>query len=158
MRKEKKSTHPAIHMGTSLLLVIFIILCMVIFAVLSLTSAAKDMNYSEKNALRTTAYYTACNQAEHALAEIDSILCDNPDRASAIAQLESLDYIVVSEDADLTKTAMFHVAIDEDEALEVILGLQPEENKQYQIISWKSISTASWTADQTLPVLGSEKK
>lgn len=157
MRKEKKSTHPAIHMGTSLMLVIFIILCMVIFAVLSLTSAAKDMNYSEKNALRTTAYYMACNQAEHALAEIDAILSASRDTATAITQLEALDYVIISENVSFAENVMFHVAIDEDEVLQVVLELQPDGNTHYQILSWKSISTASWTADQTLPVLGSEK-
>ena len=62
--KTKKIAYPPIQIGTSFMLVIFLTLCMVIFAVLSLSSAVKDYNYSQKNAARTTAYYEACNAAE----------------------------------------------------------------------------------------------
>lgn len=40
--REKKTTYPPINIGTSFMLVIFILLCMVIFSVLSLSSAVKD--------------------------------------------------------------------------------------------------------------------
>lgn len=151
--KVKKHSYPPIHVGTPLMLVIFIILCMVIFAVLSLSSAAKDYNYSEKNATRTTAYYTACNQAEVALAEIDQIIKTSTNQEALISNLETLNYLSVS--ADEIVTAEYHVSVDEDEILQVVLNIHPEESS-YIITTWKQQSTAEWTGDQSLPVLGNK--
>lgn len=44
----KKQKYPLINMGTSLMLVIFIILCFIIFSTLSLSSSLRDRNYSQK--------------------------------------------------------------------------------------------------------------
>lgn len=68
--REKKSTYPPINIGTSFMLVIFILLCMVIFAVLSLSSALKDYDYAVQKADRTKAYNEACNEAEEIYAKI----------------------------------------------------------------------------------------
>ena len=40
----KKQKYPLINMGTSLMLVIFIILCFIIFSTLSLSSSLRDRN------------------------------------------------------------------------------------------------------------------
>ena len=180
--KIKKHSYPPVHMGTPLMLVIFIILCMVIFAVLSLSTAAKDYNYSEKNAVRITNYYNACNQAEAALAEIDQIITESSDTESLIQNLEQLEYVVVTattvqssdtdavqsdvtdavqSDATATKQASdtaailaeYNVSIDENEVLQVILQIHPEEDTNYTITCWKQVSTAEWSGDSSLPVL-----
>lgn len=154
--KIKKHSYPPIHVGTPLMLVIFIILCLVIFSVLSLSGAAKDSGYSQKNAQRTTAYYEACNQAETALMEIDQVLSFDSTEGLT-ADLEALGYVSVSvEDTGLSQKllAEYHVSIDEDEILQVVLSLHPTEEIRYHILSWKQVSTASWSGDQTLPVLG----
>ena len=58
-----------IHVGISSLLLIFLILCLVSFAVLSLASATADLKLSRRYALRTRSYYEACCDAEDFLAE-----------------------------------------------------------------------------------------
>ena len=50
------------------------ILCLVSFAVLSIVSANADSKLSTRVLERTTAYYTACNQAEQSLAGMDHTL------------------------------------------------------------------------------------
>ncbi len=125
----KKTSYPPIHIGTSFLLVIFIILCMIIFSVLSLSSALQDYQASLEHAARTTAYYEACNQAE-----------------ALRAQLASEDHT--------EETIEYTVPIDEDELLRVVLTL--DEHNEYQITTWVQESVREWHSDQTLPVLGSE--
>ena len=71
---KKKTSRPLLTAGTSTLLLIFLSLCLLTFAVLSLLSARADRNLSRKTADRTTAYYEACNQAENRIGEIDGIL------------------------------------------------------------------------------------
>ena len=62
------------NIGSSSMLLIFIGLCLVSFAALSIVSANADKRLSQKIADRTTAYYEACNDAEKSLAGIDQVL------------------------------------------------------------------------------------
>lgn len=57
-----------INTGTSLLLVIFVTMCVTTFAVLSYTSAVSDSNLSKQARERTKEYYSACNRAEERIA------------------------------------------------------------------------------------------
>lgn len=77
MRKQsEKAPAPFFNIGVSSLLVIFLILCLVTFAILTLTSAKSDADFAEKLAHHKTNYYAACNTAESTLDEIDAILAD----------------------------------------------------------------------------------
>ena len=77
MRKQsEKAPAPFFNMGASSLLVIFLILCLVTFAILTLTSAKSDADFAEKLAHHKTNYYAACNTAENTLDEIDAVLAD----------------------------------------------------------------------------------
>lgn len=129
--KTKKSSYPPINIGTSFMLVIFINLCMVIFSVLSLSSASKDYEYSKRNAARTQAYYEACNQAEEIRAQI----------AAEKTTQEIIEY---------------SVPIDDNEALQVVLKCKKNGESRYYIHSWTQKSITEWNNTQTLPVLGSE--
>ena len=126
---EKKTSYPPINIGTSFMLMVFIILCMVIFAVLSFSNALKDYEYSEQSAARTAAYYDACNEAERILAQLEA-------------------------DGSTDAAVSYSVPVDEDEILNVTLTRRPDGS--YAVNSWKVESTSGWTADETLPVLGSE--
>lgn len=64
MRKGSSSPAPFTTIGVSSLLVVFIVLCLVTFACLSLSTAKSDYEFAKKNAAHKTAYYKACNQAE----------------------------------------------------------------------------------------------
>lgn len=77
MRKQsEKAPTPFFNIGTSSLLVIFLILCLVTFAILTLTSAKSDADFAEKLAHHKTNYYAACSTAESTLDEIDAVLAD----------------------------------------------------------------------------------
>ena len=76
---KNKQQEPVLNIGTSLLLVLFLILCMVTFAALSLSSARSDYSFSEKMADRQADYYEASNTAEEILDEIDLFLSETPD-------------------------------------------------------------------------------
>lgn len=60
--------------GFSLLLLIFLSLCLVTFSLLAASESAADRRLSEKSADRTTAYYEANTEANRRLAEIDEQL------------------------------------------------------------------------------------
>ena len=59
-----KKHPPVVNIGSSSLLVIFLVLCLVTFATLSLSSARSDYNISRRLAERKTESYAASSQAE----------------------------------------------------------------------------------------------
>ena len=71
MKRKKRGSYPGIQIGTSYLLVIFVILCLVTFATLSLSSAKRDQSYSQQLAGRETAYCEANAKAAQIMAQID---------------------------------------------------------------------------------------
>ena len=57
MMKHKRSLHPGFQIGTSLLLVVLMALCLLVFSALSLSTAIRDYEYSKKLAVKTKEYY-----------------------------------------------------------------------------------------------------
>ena len=157
MTKNKKNSYPPVNLGTSFMLVIFIILCMVIFSVLSLSSAIKDQNYSIKNAERTLAYYNANNKAEEYLAQIDHILSDT-DSFDALKDklLKMNDNHTFSWNTENDETLQYYVPINESEVLEVVLTIHPQKETNYTILTWKQCSISEWNGDTTLHIFGSD--
>ncbi|MCC8137252.1 MAG: hypothetical protein LIO76_04175 [Clostridiales bacterium] len=60
--------------GISLMLLIFLSLCLITFSLLSLSGATADANLAQNSADRTTEYYAAVTTASQILSEIDSQL------------------------------------------------------------------------------------
>lgn len=149
MNKDRRQA-PFVNVGSSLLLVIFLLLCLITFATLSFSSAQSDESFSQRIAQRKTDYYEACNQAELLLKQIDGIL-------TAWEDLEDLDFDVIdSIDADITyspeeATISYQVPINDKQALAVVLGLDGEGS--YQIEKWQTITTQQWESDDTLQLM-----
>ncbi len=132
--------------GSSSLLVIFVILCLVSFATLSIVSANADYKLSKKVLDRTCAYYTAEGQAQAALAALDAEL------AALYADSSS-------------ETAYFHAAGEERsysfplsdmQSLEVSVRIQyPKKTGDtfYSISSWQTVITGELEYEGTLNVI-----
>lgn len=118
---QRNKNAPFLNIGSSSLLVVFLVLCLVIFAVLTLTSAQSDYRFSQRLADRRTAYYAACNQAEEQIAAL-----------SADGTL-----------SHLTEAYAFQVPIDERQALSVVL--EPDGDGGFTVTSWQTVTTADWT-------------
>ena len=69
----EKSRKPILGVGTSSILLIFVLLCMITFAVLSLVSSRSDYRLSQKTR-STQDYYEAENKANDILLTIDQCL------------------------------------------------------------------------------------
>ena len=68
MKKERKAAMPAF--GASALLVVFSVLCLTVFAMLSLTTARAERRLSDASAAAVTAYYAADLEAEEIFARL----------------------------------------------------------------------------------------
>ena len=157
----KKKTYPVANIGSVSLLMVFIILCLVTFATLSLSSAAGDYKYSKDTAGHNTEYYNACNEAERKLKEIDGILGNAyrnrsgdyyADAAVLLNTVEGITLDLSSDEPILT----FEEKINEDKALKIVLTLNKSDNLSggfYRITSWQEVSTAGWEGYDRLKLI-----
>ncbi len=88
--------------GISLMLLIFLSLCLITFSLLSLSGATADAKLAQNSADRTTEYYAAVSMANEILGQIDAQLAD----ALQNVQTENgADDNAASEDSSLTAYA-----------------------------------------------------
>lgn len=169
--KKNKSQSSFINIGSSLLLVIFLVLTLVTFAVLSLSSARSDYTLSERLAAHKTDYYTAASTAEEITAELDSILekCAHTSQSDldeyhrlVQKQLEStsfsgtsVTYETTAKDVRETACLQFSIPMSESQALDVTLTLTDytQTGTYYTIQTWKVVPTDTWEGDQTIQLL-----
>ncbi len=134
-----------LNVGTSSVLFIFVILCLVSFAILSLSSAMSDYKLSSRVAENSQAYYDACNSAEEQLASFDKTLKNLYD--TGISRSGYYDSV--------GKKKTFAIPVNDVQTLEVeIRILYPEKEGEsfYDITSWKTETTADLEYDDTLPL------
>lgn len=133
--KNKKGPTFGLNIGSSSILLIFLILCLVSFATLSIVSAHADSKLSRKVLERTTAYYEACNEAETALANIDSTLSSiYRESANPEAYFEAVGH-----------QKSYTIPISELQALHVTIEILYPENADdtfYRITSWQIVNTS----------------
>lgn len=148
---KKKASRPLLTTGTSTLLLIFVSLCLLTFAVLSFLSARADQNLSRKTAERTSAYYEACNQAEDRLGEADQMLEKIwQETANEKAYFQAVRETFEDMDFDEeSRMLSFSVPLTDTQVLTVTLKLRTPESGStfYTISGWKTVNTAEWTAD-----------
>lgn len=159
----EKSRKPILGVGTSSILLIFVLLCMITFAVLSLVSARSDYRLSQKNAEHIEDYYEAENKANEILMTIDKCLEEQYTLYGNTEEYLQHVKSVLEDTEGITFSSRrkieYHVPAGTKQELYVALVL-PEELKEgdsyYQIKSWKLINTETWQSDETLPVYGSD--
>lgn len=134
----KRRVGSNLNIGTSSLLLIFIVLSLVSFAVLSLSSALTDKKMIDQTMQRSTDYYNACNIAEKKLAEINNSL------------------VTAYSDNSLTNgTHDFEVTISDEQKLCISLETHKPDAQGYcyTITSWKVINESIPEPDMGLNLL-----
>lgn len=154
----KKKKYPVANIGSASMLVIFMILCLVTFSVLSIASSNNDYSYSQKIADRTTAYYKASNQAELILSKIDASLLAayRQSGTSALSNASCLPDDIEGLEVSEFPSVNYKVPINDTQELSVSLTIQiPEKSGDtfYRIQSWKEISTDDWNNDTTFHLM-----
>ena len=142
-----KTNHVNLNLGTSSLLLIFVVLSLVSFAVLSLSSALSDKKHTDKTVDKNVSYYSACNEAYEKLADLDKKLIDIYKASS-----DEASYLKACEELDLEMT----IPVTEYQGLEVkVIPNYPlsDEDTFYSIRSWKLIHTSEPKLDFSINVM-----
>lgn len=148
MKRDKESSS-FVNIGSSSLLIIFLILCLATFAILSLSSAKSDYTSSQRLAQHKTEYYEASATAETILAEIDSALASGIPASDIPADMDGV--LITTDDHQIS----YEVPMSEKQALHVILRLtDPAEHENYyEIEAWQVISTDTWDGSQSINLM-----
>ena len=131
--KSNRKFSPGINIGSASMLLIFVILCLVSFAALSIVSAYADSRLTAKITDRTSAYYAACNSAQEALADMDCVLSAQYQAAGT----EEAYFQAVG------RSKSFSAPVSENQLLlvsvEILYPLSPEDTF-YRITRWQLVT------------------
>lgn len=120
--------------GVSSLLVIFAVLCLTVFALLSVSTVQADRRLSDASGTAVEGYYAADCMAEEILARLRA-----GERPEGVRE----------ENGVYT----YACAISQTQVLVVEAAVKGE---QYTILRWQAVSTADWQVDDSLPVWGGD--
>lgn len=159
----KKKLTGGINVGTSSILVTFVLLCLVTFAALSFLSANSDYRLSKQSAARTTAYYFANSMAEYLLADIEGRLYKAAKAADSEDEyLKSLPDILADNQsisienvAQLT-TLSYDIPVNDNQTLHVCLSVNYPDSSDsalFHIVEWQTQNADIWNSDDSQATL-----
>ncbi len=120
--------------GISSLLVIFAVLCLVVFALLSVSTVQAQKRLAENSREAITGYYRADCEAEEILASLRG--GESPEG--------------VTQSGDIFT---YTCRISDTQVLAVSVKLN---GNRYTILRWQAVSTVNWEAEDNLPVWGGQ--
>ena len=127
--KDKRTFMPP-SVGVSSLLVIFAVLCITIFALLSVSTVRADARIGESSARTTMGWYEADYAANEVLARL---------REGEIPEGVSFENGIYCYTCPITETQLLRVEVK-------------IEGDDYSILRWQAQSSSEWQADDRLPV------
>lgn len=126
--------------GAVSLVMIFCVLCMAVFSVLTLATAVREQGLTELTARRAAEYYEADRQAVELLS---ALLTEGP------APDMGVDWSVTrGEEGSLVE---FTIPVGEEQGLEV-RALLRQDAAGWEILRWRTVYTGDWEANETIEI------
>lgn len=141
----RKRTDFSLNIGTSSILFIFVVLCLVSFSILSLASALSDNKLSNKVLDYTESYAAACNEAYDRLSSFDDSL-----KAVYESGISRTGYF-----ESVGKKFSFAIPFTDIQTLDVEIKILYPENPGepfYEITKWSTSTVGDLEFDDSLPV------
>lgn len=133
--------------GGSLILIIFIVLTITVFSVLTLVSAENELGTITRSTKVSEDYYTAEREAALKCSELNNMVTGITDQQEMIAILSLAEVSVKSEVGDFSVS--FTVEIDDNRLLETVLK---PENDTLVIVSQKIMVPDEIIIDESIDV------
>lgn len=135
---ENKKTNVSLGMGGTLIITVFVVLCLMIFAALSFSTAYSDLKLSKKAQEMTRDYYSIHGRAEEILSQISDVLYDsdvNEKEEIIISKLSAIDFVSFIDEENLV--AEYEVLGQKNQKINVILNiLHDSKGYYYEIAAW----------------------
>ena len=131
-----RRTNVSVGMGGTLIITVFVVLCLMIFASLSFVTAYSDLKMSKKAQEITADYYSIHGKAEEKLAEISDVLYDidiNEEKDNILRKLSDIDGVRVDEE---NSTLQYEVLGSKNQKISVDLNILQTDRFYYEIEAW----------------------
>lgn len=143
-----------INTGLSSIVMVFAILCLTIFAVLSLVTAESEKKLVEKSASSVENYYAADSACEAILGRVYEAWKGCSSLEDMETKLSSMDDM--PEDLNMAvEDGMLYISYsqwaDENQSLQVVLAADAQD---LQIKAWQLVRTGEWNIDEHIHVWG----
>ena len=151
MAKQETGNRPGI--GSPSLILIFIVMCLVTFGMLSLSTAKSELDLAERNAASVTEYYRADREGEEFCRLVSEAAKEARQEGADIDDVRRLlgqklgEYYIPERDA-----AMTQIAMDRSQALLIEVFPSLEEGQASVISQWKVIQTEDFEIYDSMPV------
>lgn len=142
MAKREKSTFSPPALGGSSLLTVFAVLCLTVFALLSLSTVRADLRLAQHSRQAVQDYYAADARAQEILArlrtgegtpegvELTATIVDYPDHGETIYS--------------------YAVPISDTQELQVEVRIDTSDD--YEVLRWQVVNTGEWNSDGGLEI------
>ena len=141
------------NIGSSSLILIFIVMCLVTFGMLSLTSAKSDLSLANRNADAVTEYYRADTEGEAfyrmVAGEVKTACANASGHEERLALLEKALGEYYRAGAAVTEVAM-----ERAQALHIELETDLDGEGSVRVAKWNVIQTEDYEIDDSMPVWG----
>lgn len=157
MRERKM---PFLGIGAASIVLVLAVVCLSVFATLTLSSARGDYTLSKKNLDQTAAYYRASNAANEQVGRIDEKLWKLYRKSRnkkdymkktrrSFSKMKGISY------NKKENTITFQESITKQQQLFVKLQIcypKKKNDVSYEVITWKKEAIGTWKKDDSLPV------
>lgn len=165
---------PVMNVGISLVILIFMNICLAVFAVLSLQNAMADYSLSKKTAVHTTQYYKAVNKVQEQLAQKNQEMqrkweqeqeavqtekkADKKNKKKNINKnIDKTESKKMAQKKSVGQKSAQQIKITESvsKSQKLVVTLELDKTRspsQYYIKNWKLCSSDNWEADDSLDV------
>ncbi len=145
MANERKTA--GVNIGGASIIMVFSVLCLTIFSVLTLVSANAESSLANKSAKVVTDFYKADELATEKLASVYQIVDEQDSLQNVKANIEKISKdILVNEKNGMLYISYFET-IDDSQQLAVVLRV---DRKKVDIVNWKVENTGEWEPDNSL--------
>ena len=156
----KRRSTPAMNVGISLLVLVFVNLCLVTFGVLSLQNAQADRQMSRKAAEHTREYYEAVNNVQMQIRDNQKLLKRLSRDVSFAKEPAKYEEEIKKEfagkaDYEMSEEGecLFHYVCpvsDRQELSAVVRQKEDEQGSHIEITQWNLQAAGTWEADRSM--------
>ena len=148
----EKQSGGRVSIGTSSLILIFIILSLTVFGLLSLSSAGSDWKLAQKNAEAVKGYYEADSLAVEFAAMVEEVLSRYSRQTDDEEYLRLVKEELGSFFQEETNIVRTDIEMLYGQMLHVELEIYREEEAGYRILCWNVYHSVDYEIDQSIPV------
>lgn len=147
MANERKTA--GVNIGGASIIMVFSVLCLTIFAVLTLVSANAESTLAKKSVASVKSFYSADEAASNTLSKIYDIADKESDLQAIKAQVTSLSDTIKVEEQNGQLIITYTEKIDDGQNLTAKIST---DGNAVKVLSWKVQSTAEWKPDNDFNV------